>query len=111
MTVIDWLLDADPSIRWQVMRGLTHEPADVVAAERSKVATKGGARLLALQAPDGQLVDRLLAEQLPDGGWNCEVENGATVSSFGTTMARARLVREGRHVNVDPISLRQPAVR
>src|SRR6185503_13510507 len=32
------------------------------------------------------LVDRLLGEQLPDGGWNCEVENGATVSSFGTTI-------------------------
>jgi hypothetical protein len=172
MTVTDWLLDADPSIRWQVMRDLTHEPADVVAAERSRVATEGwGARLLALQAPDGQwggrpwshdwtdtfhvlellrrfgldpesegarravglvrehitwrdsefespwadnrffegevepcingnvvatgayfgmdmtpLVDRLLGEQLPDGGWNCEVENGATVSSFGTTI-------------------------
>jgi hypothetical protein len=173
MTVIDWLLDSDPSIRWQVMRDLTHEPADVIAAERSRVATEGwGARLLALQAPDGlwagrpwsqdwtdtfhvlellrrfgldpeseqarravslvrehvvwrggapvetpwadnrffegevepcingnvvatgsyfgvdmtPLVDRLLGEQLPDGGWNCEVENGATVSSFGTTI-------------------------
>jgi hypothetical protein len=155
------------------MRDLTHEPADVVAAERSRIATEGwGARLLALQAPDGlwdgrpwsqdwtdtfhvlellrrfgldpeseqarravglvrehvvwrggapvetpwadnrffegevepcingnvvatgsyfgvdmaALVDRLLGEQLPDGGWNCEVENGATVSSFGTTI-------------------------
>ena len=173
MTVIDWLLDADPAIRWQVMRDLTHEPADVVAAERARVATEGwGARLLALQAPDGlwagnafsqdrtdtfhvlellrrlgldpaseqarraiglvrehvtwgdgawwnppwadsrffegevepcingnvvatgsyfgvdmtPLVDRLLGEQLADGGWNCEVENGATVSSFGTTI-------------------------
>jgi len=173
MTVIDWLLDSDPSIRWQVMRDLTHEPADVIAAERSRIATEGwGARLLALQAPDGQwggrpwshdwtdtfhvlellrrlgldpeseqarravglvrkhvtwrggapaetpwadnrffegevepcingnvvstgayfgvdmtpLVDRLLGEQLGDGGWNCEVENGATVSSFGTTI-------------------------
>ena len=172
MTVIDWLLDSDPSIRWQVMRDLAHEPADVVAAERSRVATEGwGARLLALQAPDGRwagrpwsqdwtdtfhvlellrrfgldpgsegaqraiglvrdhvtwrdpdfetpwadnrffegevepcingnvvatgayfgvdmtpLVDRLLGEQLPDGGWNCEVEKGATVSSFGTTI-------------------------
>ena len=172
MTVIDWLLDSDPSIRWQVMRDLAHEPEDVVAAERSRVATEGwGARLLALQAPDGRwagrpwsqdwtdtfhvlellrrfgldpgsegaqraiglvrdhvtwrdpdfetpwadnrffegevepcingnvvatgayfgvdmtpLVDRLLGEQLPDGGWNCEVENGATVSSFGTTI-------------------------
>jgi hypothetical protein len=37
------------------------------------------------------LVERLLGEQLPDGGWNCEVENGATVSSFGTTIN----VREG----------------
>jgi hypothetical protein len=173
MTVIDWLLDSDPSIRWQVMRDLTHEPEDMIAAERSRVATEGwGARLLALQAPDGlwggrpwsqdwtdtfhvlellrrfgldpdseqarqavglvrehvvwwggapvetpwaayrffvgevepcnngnvvstgsyfgvdmtPLVDRLLGEQLPDGGWNCEVENGATVSSFGTTI-------------------------
>ena len=173
MTVIDWLLDSDPAIRWQVMRDLAHEPADVVAAERARVAAEGwGARLLALQAPDGlwagtawshdwtdtfhalellrrlgldptseqarravglvqqhvtwgdghawveswsgnrffegevepcingnvvatgahfgvdmtPLVDRLLREQLPDGGWNCEVENGATVSSFGTTI-------------------------
>ena len=172
MTVIDWLLDSDPAIRWQVMRDLTHEPADVVAAERTRIGTEGwGARLLALQGPDGQwggrpwshdwtdtfhvlellrrfgldpasdqarravglvrehitwrdpefespwadnpffagevepcingntvatgayfgvdmtpLVERLLGEQLPDGGWNCEVENGATVSSFGTTI-------------------------
>jgi len=169
---VSWLLDSDPSIRWQVMRDLTYEPADAIAAERSRVATEGwGARLLALQAPDGQwggrpwshdwtdtfhvlellrrfgldpeseparravglvrdhitwrdpefetpwadhrffegevepcingnvvstgsyfgvdmasLVERLLGEQLPDGGWNCEVENGATVSSFGTTI-------------------------
>jgi hypothetical protein len=173
VNVIDWLLDADPSIRWQVMRDLSHEPAEVVAAERARVATEGwGARLLARQAPDGlwggtawshdwtdtfhalellrrlgldpeseqarravglvrehvtwgdgapfvapwaenpfvdgevepcingnvvatgayfgvdmaPLVERLLGEQLPDGGWNCEVENGATVSSLGTTI-------------------------
>ncbi len=173
MRVLDWLLDSDPSIRWQVMRDLMNEPADVVAAERSRIATEGwGGRLLALQAPDGlwggrpwsqdwtdtfhvlellrrfgldpeseqaqravglvrehvvwrggapvetpwadnrffdgevepcingnvvatgsyfgvdmtPLVERLLGEQLPDGGWNCEVENGATVSSFGTTI-------------------------
>ena len=173
MTVIDWLLDSDPSIRWQVMRDLRHEQVDAIAAERSRVATEGwGARLLALQAPDGlwggtawshdwtdtfhvlellrrlgldpgseqarravglahehvtwgdgapfvapwaknaffdgevepcingnvvatgayfgvdmaSLVERLLGEQLPDGGWNCEVENGATVSSAGTTI-------------------------
>ena len=173
MNNFDWLLDSDPAIRWQVMRDLAREPADVVAVERSKVATEGwGAQLLALQAPDGlwagkawdhdwtdtfhvlellrrfgldpaseqarhavalvkahvtwgdgapfvapwaknpffagevepcingnvvatgsyfgvnmaPLVGRLLGEQLPDGGWNCEAENGATVSSFGTTI-------------------------
>jgi hypothetical protein len=32
------------------------------------------------------LIDRLLAEQLPDGGWNCEAENGSTRSSFNTTI-------------------------
>ena len=54
MNVIDWLLDSDPAIRWQVMRDLTREPAKVVAAERARVATEGwGARLLSLQTPDG----------------------------------------------------------
>jgi mRNA-degrading endonuclease toxin of MazEF toxin-antitoxin module len=56
MAVIDWLLDSDPSIRWQVVRDLTHEQADVIAGPaRSRIATEAwGARLLALQAPDGQ---------------------------------------------------------
>jgi hypothetical protein len=32
------------------------------------------------------LVDRLVSEQLPDGGWNCEAERGSTRSSFNTTI-------------------------
>jgi hypothetical protein len=171
MKNLDWLLDADPSIRWQVLRDLIDAPADEVSAERARVATEGvGARLLALQAADGRwggaawnrgwdstmhaltllremgldpasaearravglvrdrvtwqgcgpetcernpffageiepcingqvaasgayfgqdvrgLVDRLLGEQLPDGGWNCEAEHGSTRSSFNTTI-------------------------
>lgn len=177
MTVLDWLLDADPAIRWQVLRDLVHAPADVVATERARVATEGwGARLLQLQGEDGQwaggacfpaegwrrsegegqpwtstlptlqllcefgvdpssdrvreavarvaahcrwehagqpffsgevepcingrtvtlgvyfnqnvdsLVARLLDEQLEDGGWNCEAENGSVRSSFATTI-------------------------
>jgi hypothetical protein len=55
MTAIGWLLDSDPSIRWQVMRDLTDAPAEEVAAERARVSTEGiGARLLALQADDGR---------------------------------------------------------
>lgn len=165
--VVEWLLDSDPSIRWQVMRDLTRAPAEIVAAERSRVATGGwAARLLDQQRPDGQwgdgvatpfwwsnmytlvwlrdlgadpasarvrtaidrvrsgvtfgpefgnspffdgevepcingrivalgayfgeqsdrLVDRLLGEQLADGGWNCEAERGSVRSSFHTTI-------------------------
>jgi hypothetical protein len=147
------------------MRDLTHEPADVVAAERSRIASEGwGARLLALQGPDGYwaggslfpewtstthtllvlrymgldpvspqarravalvrdnvkwdhagqayfagevepcingkavaigsyfgqdvsgIVQRLLGEQMSDGGWNCEQENGSTRGSFHSTI-------------------------
>ena len=56
--VVDWLLDADPSIRWQVMRDLTDAPTEVIAAERSRVASEGwGARLLDQQRADGQWGD------------------------------------------------------
>ncbi len=169
--VLRWLLDSDPSIRWQVMRDLTDAPGEVVAAERARVVREGvGARLLALQEADGRwggaawnrgwnstmhvlmllrefgldpasdparravelvrervtwrgcgppecddhpffagevepcingqvaavgayfgqdvrgLVDRLLSEQLPDGGWNCEAAHGSTRSSFHATI-------------------------
>src|SRR4030095_12368093 len=56
--VIDWLLDSDPSIRWQVMRDLIDTPSERAAAERSRVASAGwGARLLDQQRPDGQWGD------------------------------------------------------
>lgn len=165
MSVIDWLLDSDPVIRWQVMRDLTDAPADEVAAERTKVAREGwGARLLSLQAADGRwgggaaipdsistnytlwllrvmgldpasdrarhavarvrevrweydqnlrffegevepcingtavavgayfgedvagIVERLMREQMVDGGWNCDQERGSTRGSFHTTI-------------------------
>ncbi len=55
MEDLSWLLDSDPSIRWQVLRDLADAPADVVAAERARVASEGwGARILALQGDDGQ---------------------------------------------------------
>ncbi len=167
-SVLEWLLDGDPAIRWQVMHDLIGAPAEEVAAERALVATQGaGARLLALQGADGSwsgaawnrgwdstmhvltllrelgldpnsgeaqqavgmvrgsvkwqggewdgnpffagevepcingqvaasgayfgqdvqpLIDRLLREQLPDGGWNCEADNGSVRSSFNTTI-------------------------
>jgi hypothetical protein len=54
MSVIDWLLDGDPAIRWQVLRDLTDASPDQVSAERARVEHVGwAARLLAAEAPDG----------------------------------------------------------
>jgi hypothetical protein len=165
LNVIDWLLDSDPAIRWQVMRDLTDAPDDKVAAERAKVATEGwGAQALAAQPENGVwgggayfpewtsvtptlqllrsfgldpqspearqatdlvkanakweyddlpyfdgevepcingqavavgayfgqdvkvIVDRLLNDQMEDGGWNCEQERGSTRGSFESTI-------------------------
>ena len=53
-TVIDWLLDSDPAIRWQVLDQLTGASPGEVAAERARVEHEGwGARLLALEGSDG----------------------------------------------------------
>jgi hypothetical protein len=47
-------------------------------------------RTVAIGAYFGQdvrgIVDRLLTEQMDDGGWNCEQENGSTRGSFDTTL-------------------------
>ena len=53
--VTEWLLDADPAIRWQVLRDLTDAPSEGVAAERGRVESEGwGAQLLGARDPDGQ---------------------------------------------------------
>jgi hypothetical protein len=52
--VIEWLLEGDPAIRWQVMRDLTRASPDEVDAERARVEHEGwGARLLAAEDADG----------------------------------------------------------
>jgi hypothetical protein len=47
-------------------------------------------RVVALGAYFGRrsdrLVDRLMSEQLAEGGWNCEAERGSTRASFHTTI-------------------------
>lgn len=53
--VLAWLLDSDPALHWQVERALVGAPAEVWEATRARVTEEGfGARLLALQDPDGQ---------------------------------------------------------
>jgi len=53
--LFSWLMQGDPAVRWQVMRDLLACSPDQVATERARVATDGwGARLLAMQDPDGR---------------------------------------------------------
>ena len=53
--VLEWLLDSDPALRWQVERDVAHAPAETWEATRARVATEGfGAALLARQDADGQ---------------------------------------------------------
>ncbi|MEZ4731214.1 MAG: hypothetical protein R3E79_29195 [Caldilineaceae bacterium] len=57
------------------------------------------------------IVARLLGEQLPDGGWNCEAENGSTRSSFNTTICVLEALLEyelsvGRRPDVSAARLR-----
>jgi hypothetical protein len=51
---VEWLLDSDPAIRWQVMRDLADCSPQAVAAERARVPREGvGAKILACQGSDG----------------------------------------------------------
>lgn len=84
MSVLDWLMDSDPSVRWQVMRDLTDAPAQEIAAERARIATEGaGALLLALQDDGGSW---------GDVAWN---------SGWDSTMHVLTLLRE---MGLDPSS-------
>lgn len=54
-SIIDWLMEGDPAIRWQVQCDLLDAPAAEVQAERARTAHEGwGADLLARQDPDGR---------------------------------------------------------
>ncbi|MBN9150535.1 MAG: squalene cyclase [Micrococcales bacterium] len=55
LSTLDWMLDSDPALRWQVERDLALEPESVWGETRRRVANEGfGAQLLAHQDADGQ---------------------------------------------------------
>lgn len=52
--VIQWLLDGDPAVGWQVQRDLLGEPEDIYGVTRQRVVLEGWcARFLQLQDPSG----------------------------------------------------------
>jgi hypothetical protein len=54
-SVLEWLLEGDPAIRWQVQRDLLDEPAETWERERARVLEEGWvAELLTHQADDGE---------------------------------------------------------
>lgn len=64
-----------------------HEGQDYFAGEVEPCINGMAVAIGAYFGEDVQgIVDRLLGEQLGDGGWNCEAENGSTRSSFNTTI-------------------------
>lgn len=87
--VVDWLLDGDPSIRWQVIRDLLDAPQPDWAAERAKVATEGwGARLLSHQDEDGQWAGgAYIPSDFEPREWR-EVGQPWTATSFSLTQLR-----------------------
>lgn len=53
--LLRWMLETDPTLRWQVERDLVGEPREVWEATRARIATEGfGAALLARQDADGR---------------------------------------------------------
>lgn len=65
---LDWLLDSDPALRWQVERDLAGAPKEQWTATKATVAREGfGARLLALQEADGQWAG---GAYFPGGGFD-----------------------------------------
>jgi hypothetical protein len=62
--IIEWLMEGDPSIRWQVMRDLEPTPEAVWTAEQRRVASEGwGARLLSHQDVSGRWTPHLYGKK------------------------------------------------
>lgn len=77
-TILKWLMAGDPAIAWQARRDLEGAPAEVVAAERSRVAAEGwGAALLARQGEGGQWGSP------DDDGWMSTVDALALLRLLG----------------------------
>lgn len=87
--VIGWLLDADPAIRWQVMRDLLDAPEHEWQVERARVETEGwGARLLSCQDDDGQWAGGAFAPADVDAREWREVGQPWTATAFALSQLR-----------------------
>jgi hypothetical protein len=85
-SVIRWLLEGDPAIRWQTLQDLLNRSARTVSEERRRVAEAGwGARLLARQDPSG-----LWAGGLYSPKWTSTTYTLLLLRSFGLPPGNAQ---------------------
>ncbi len=62
--ILNWLLNGDPSIRWQTLQGFTNSSQNKIFSERKKIASEGwGAKLLSYQQQDGKWADSLYSRK------------------------------------------------
>ncbi len=88
-SVIDWLLNSDPSVRWQVMRDLLGVSESEWRAERAKVEAEGwGARLLSYEDEDGQWAGGAFAPSDFDFSEWEEVGQPWTATTFSLSQLR-----------------------
>lgn len=104
--VVDWLLDSDPALRWQVLRDVLDAPEAEWRAERARVETEGwGARLLALADPDGQWAG---GSFVPDGfapaDWEAEGQPW-TATTYALTQLRQLGLEPGGEAAVRTVRL------
>ena len=86
---IEWLLDSDPSIRWQVLRDLLDAPESEWRAERARVETAGwGARLLSFEDQDGQWAGGAFVPHDFDAREWREIGQPWTATTFSLTQLR-----------------------
>jgi hypothetical protein len=94
VSVIGWLLEGDPAIRWQVLRDLTNASADDVTAERARVEHDGwGARLLALENPDGLPVTQVNWALPQISATQFREAHGWVIAQAALTVTRRRAAR------------------
>lgn len=94
--VVDWLMDSDPALRWQVLRDLLDAPEEEWQAERDQVARTGwGAQLFSLEDEDGQWAGAAYApEDADEHEWRT-VGQPWTATAFVLTQLRQLGVAPG----------------
>ena len=87
-SVIDWLLAGDSAVRWQVMRDLLDEPAEMWERERRRTLETGCvAELLRHQGPDGEW---------PKGRWTASTWTLLLLVAYGHPRGPSGCARTAR---------------